>query len=426
MQKPVVSTIFLALLCAGSSPAQQAVLNLRELVEEALRVNPEVRAAQKRYEALRQRPPQAGSLPDPMFSVGYTAIGNPRPVAGLGSQPMARAGFMVSQEFPFPGKRGLQTAIAGKEAEEALQDYRAAALSVASRMKQAYHRLYHTAQMLRVLDISRSQIEAVADIAEIRYATGRAAQQDILRAHTQLAILETRRTRLGQMIRAAEAELNTLLARPPDSPLGSPGEIPPGALSITVDQLEALAAENSPLLGRGRRSIDKAQLSLNLARKDYYPDTTLSGGYYYQGGIMPAMYELRVDFKLPAWFWRKQRAAVAEQANTVSQSHREYEAAAQALAYQIRESFLAAEASSRLMKLYAETVIPQAGLALESSLASYQTGAIDFSAVLANLTTKIEYEENYHQEMLAFHLALIRLEELTGSEWMDSQRGENK
>jgi hypothetical protein len=46
-------------------------------VREALQNNREILADQKRYEAVRQRPSMASSLPDPMVSLGYTSDGNP-------------------------------------------------------------------------------------------------------------------------------------------------------------------------------------------------------------------------------------------------------------------------------------------------------------------------------------------------------------
>jgi hypothetical protein len=65
------------------------------------------------------------------------------------------------------------------------------------------------------------------------------------------------------------------------------------------------------------------------------------------------------------------------------------------------------------MKLYGQTVVPQATLALESSLASYETGAVDFLSVLTNYIAVVEYEMNYYEEMQNFYLALSRLEEMT-------------
>ena len=73
---------------AGAQP-------LPSLVEEALRNNREILAAQKRYEAARQRPSQASSLPDPTVSVGYTSNGGPWPVAGIGHEATSNAGLTV-------------------------------------------------------------------------------------------------------------------------------------------------------------------------------------------------------------------------------------------------------------------------------------------------------------------------------------------
>jgi hypothetical protein len=40
---------------------------------------------------------------------------------------------------------------------------------------------------------------------------------------------------------------------------------------------------------------------------------------------------------------------------------------------------------------------------------------VDFLTLLMNFMALVEYEVNYHEEMLNFHLALARLEEMTGA-----------
>ena len=103
--------VLLIAMCGAGVFGQNS---LDELLAEALRANPEIVAAQKRYEASKQRPAQVSSLPDPMISPGYNASGRPWPGAGLGSEPVANVGVMVSQEFPFPGKRKLAGDMAAK------------------------------------------------------------------------------------------------------------------------------------------------------------------------------------------------------------------------------------------------------------------------------------------------------------------------
>ena len=103
-----------------ATPAQaqtSARLPLTEVIAEALKNHPEIAAAERRWEAARQRPIQERSLPDPMISAGYNASGRPWPGAGLGTEPTANIGVMVSQEIPFPGKLDLRAAIASREAD---------------------------------------------------------------------------------------------------------------------------------------------------------------------------------------------------------------------------------------------------------------------------------------------------------------------
>ena len=117
---------------ASSGRAAEPV-RLPDLIAEALRNNPEVLAAQKNYEAARQRPPRESSLPDPTLSVGYASNGGPLPGQQLGSNPTSNIGFMVSQEIPYPGKRKLRGDIAAKEAEAEFWQYQAVELNVRSR-----------------------------------------------------------------------------------------------------------------------------------------------------------------------------------------------------------------------------------------------------------------------------------------------------
>ncbi len=393
--------------------AQQSSLRLEELLSEAVRNSPEILAAQKGYEAARQRPTQESSLPEPMFTLGYTSIGNPRPVAGLGVAPSANAGFMITQEIPFPGKRKLRGDIAGKEADADFQQYQLVELNIVSRVKQAYYRLYYANTGLDVLQRNRQLLLNLLRITEARYTVGRAAQQDVYKAQTELSILDTRMVQLEREKSARETEINSLLNRPPGSPMGRPAEFQPQEFAAPLEELYSYARANAPMLRREEKMIQRSELAVNLARKEYYPDYAISGGYFNQGG-MPAMYQFRMDFKLPAYFWRKQRAGVAEQALDLAQSRRNYEAANQSLYFRIKDDYLMADTSSRLMKIYGQTVVPQATLALRSSLSSYETGSVDFLSVYTNFVTVVEYELNYYEELQNFYLALSRLEEMTG------------
>ncbi len=328
-----------ALPLAAQMPAQR--VTLRELVADAMKNSPEIVAAQKGYEAARQRPSQEATLPDPMVSVGYASVGKPYPGAGLGSQPQANAGLMVSQAIPFPGKLKLKGDMASREAEAEFQQYQAVQLGVISRLKQAYFRLQYAYAAQALLAHHRELFDALLQLAQDRYAAGLAAQSDVFKAQVQISIVETKLVKVEQERKSREAEINAILNRASGAPVGRPEDLKPKETNVTLEDLFATARKNSPLLARDQKMIERSELAVNAAKKEYDPDFTLNAGYYSMGS-MGSMYEVRADVKVPLYFWRKQSAGVAEQVSVLSQSRREYEAQDQALRDRIQEDLLAA------------------------------------------------------------------------------------
>jgi cobalt-zinc-cadmium efflux system outer membrane protein len=400
---------------ASSLPvdAQPARLALADVLSEAIAKNPAITAAQKRYDAASERPAQERSLPDPMVSAGFNASGKPLPGAGLGTEPIANIGFTVSQELPYPGKRSLRASIASREADAEFQHIEAARLNVAARVKQAYYRLAYTYAAAAVLTRNRDLLGALLKVSENRYTVGQAAQQDVIKAQTQLSTLGLQLERVRQERAMREAELNALLAQSPGAALGRPDDLELKPFDASLDTLMATAAERAPMLRREQAMVDRAQLAVDAARKEYKPDFALTAGYYYMGA-MPSMYEFRFDVKIPLQRARR-AAAVAEQLDIVDQAQSTYEGTRLDLQNRIEEAYQTASTSVRLARVYRDTVLPQARLALESSLASYQTGRVDFLSLLSNFATVLEHEMSYVDELASFHAAVSRLEEMTGA-----------
>jgi outer membrane protein TolC len=419
MRSKIVIVLFSVTLTCGTAsaqapaPTQPPRVVLADLVAEALRVNPEVKAAEQRVAAARQRPAQAGSLPDPMVEAGYNSSGNPLPGAGLGQEPTANIGVMVSQAIPFPGKRALQAEMASHETHVEAAQLEGVRLSVASRVRQAYFGLAYAYAVHDVLSHNRDLLATLLKVSESRYSVGQAAQQDVIKAQTELSIVELRQLQIDQQRRTREGELNALLNRPLGSPVGRPDNLALPPFTVTLESLADAAATNAPMLRRDRVMIEHARTAVDLARKEYRPDLTVSGGYAYMGS-MPPMYEVRVGVNIPLQR-RKRAAAVAEQVASLGAAQSDYESTRLGLQSRLQDDFQMASTSARLAALYRDTVLPQARLALESSMSSYQTGGVDFLSVLTNFGTVLEYEMTYFEELSSFHGAVSRLEEMAGT-----------
>jgi outer membrane protein, heavy metal efflux system len=388
-------------------------LTLADAVSEALKVHPDILAAERRHDAARQRPIQERSLPDPMLSGGYNAAGNPLPGAGLGTDPNANIGVMVSQELPYPGKRDARSAVASREADAEFQQIEAARLSVAARVKQAYYALAYTQATGAVLERNRELLATLLKVSEQRYAVGLAQQQDVIKAQTQLSLLELQQQRIQQLRRAGQGDLNALLARPAGTPIGETEDLRFVPFAEPLDHLVAQSVANAPMLKREQLMIARSRLAIDAARLEYKPDFTVSGGYAYAGS-MPAMYEFRIDLNIPLQRHRR-AAAVAEQRSLESAARQSYEGSRLSVQGRVQDDCEMAATALRLAGLYRDTVLPQARLGLESSMASYQTGSVDFLSVLTNFSMVLEYEMTYFEELMKLHQAISRIEEMTGT-----------
>lgn len=386
---------------------------LDTVVNAALRAHPEIRASEQTWLAATQRPVQEGSLPDPMVSSGYTSMGNPLPGGGLGSDPNANLSVMVSQEIPYFGKRALRRELATREAEVAHRQLDTVRLALVSRVKQAYFRLAAAYQLDEVLQRNDELLSSLLKVSETRYSVGQAPQQDVIRAQTELSLLVLQRQRVARERRTREGELNALLNRPPDSPLGRPVALAPFALEVTLADLVAAANEHSPMLQRERSMVTASQAAIAVAQRDFKPDFVVSGEYGYSGS-MPDMYRMRFDVVVPLQR-AKRRAAVAERQNQLEAARQTVEASRLSLQGRLQEDYEMAATAGQLATLYQGTVLTQARLALESSLSSYQSGTVEFLSVLTNFGSVLEYEMSYIEQLLDLHVAATRLEEMSAA-----------
>ncbi len=84
------------------------------------------------------------------------------------------------------------------------------------------------------------------------------------------------------------------------------------------------------------------------------------------------------------------------------------------LFFRIKDRYLAATNAQRLLTLYGTTIIPQSALSLESAIAGYEVGKVDFLTLLNNLVTLLNYELGYYEQLSNVEKAIAGLEPLVG------------
>lgn len=400
---------------SSGEPAEgaQPRVSLEELVREALANNPAIQSAARRVDGLRARVPQVKALPDPVVSVGWN--GDIKPFGTKRDFPPSARHISGSLKIPFPGKLKLRGQIADREAEAAWWDFEKIRRRVVAQVKAAYYDYFYYDKAVEITLKNKDLLEKLTNIARVRYEVGQGIQQDVLRAEVELSRLLQRLTVLEQQKKTAQVRLNTLLNREPEAPLPPPAPFEPTDLAYTLESLYPLARKNDPGLQREERLIERSQLAVNLARREYYPD--LSVGYTLQHRpLLTETQGFTFSINIPVFYKSKQRQGVNEATQALVSAQRSRENRESTLYFEVKEQYLAAKAAEELARLFSQAVVPQSSLALESSMAAYEVGTVDFLTMLDNFLTVLNYEINYYRELTHFEIALARLEPLVGVE----------
>jgi outer membrane protein TolC len=398
---------------SAQASAAEARVSLDDLLREALDKNPGIQSAARRVESLRRRVPQVKTLPDPTVSVGW--MGNITPFSVQKGDPSSFRSIGAIQEIPYPGKLKLKGQIADREAEAAWWEYEATRRRVVVEVKSAYYEYFYSDKAIEITLKNKDLLEKLAKVAEVRYKVGQGIQQDVLKAQVEISRLQQELTVLEQQRKTAQVRLNTLLFRPPEEPLGKPEAITKAAFAYSPEELYRLGLEKDPSLQREERLIEQDQYAVNLAQKQYYPNFSV-GFQYLNRPLLPEMYGATFSLNIPVFYKTKQREGVREATEGLVSAQRSRDDRKTTLFFEIKQQYLTAKAVEQLAGLYSGAIVPQSTLALESSMASYQTGRVDFLTVFNNFLTVLQYEIGYYRELANYQMALARLEPLVGTE----------
>jgi len=421
-----------ALLMAGAGPAlgQSSAAPvagdsvLQSLVAEALDRNPTVaqRQAAVRAATLRIRP--AGSLPDPMLSVGVMDLLLPH--FEFNRSDFTEVDVELSQEIPWPGSLGARSGVVRAAAAGARAEEGTVRRELTTAMAVAYYRLGYTVTALETLRHQRELLDAAVQLSTTRYATGAAPQSDPLQAKLARDRLRSEEFALESERVAALAAVNALRNRTPGDSLGivpmDPAQVRAGISPLPPsDSLVALALAAHPRLAGRRAAVEQATRTIQVERLGARPDFTLTARYGYRPPYagtfkFPDFFSAFLALRVPIWAWRKQnRLADAARADSTGAAALLREAELQ-LSREVAEAAARVEALQQRLALLMDGVLPNARGTVESVLRTYQVGRAEFLTLLSVEDARYRAELEAVAVASDYQAQLVMLRQLTAGE----------
>ncbi|MFA4915784.1 MAG: TolC family protein [Syntrophales bacterium] len=408
----LIKIIVGVLVFSTSSIVFAQELRLGDLVEEALKNNPEIRAVQSRVEAAKYAIPQAKSLPDPMVMFGYRNVGWNRYTYGE----MSDAGWMfgASQTFPFPGKLSLKGEIAEKGVESLQALYEATRLKTIAQVKELYYDLFFAHKSIDLIHAKTALFSRIEEAALARYSTGMAPQQEVIMAQTEKYMLLEKEEMLNQKMQAQEAMLISVLGRTDNTPLGRPVETTATVFNLSLEELQGKACKQSPQIQSGGKMIAATEAKVKAAQKEYYPDFTINAQVDKKGGMFEDMWSLSSTINIPLYFRTKQRQGVMEALASLSEARSNLESTRLMIASALRDNYSMLKMSEKLMELYKNALLPKTYQDFELALAGYVSGKVEAITTISRLKSVLDYELLYWGQITEREKAIARMEAITG------------
>jgi outer membrane protein TolC len=396
----------------ASDPAA-APLTVDEAVAEALRSNPEIRVFVRRLSLAQLKTATARSLDDPMLMVRdwETPLRQP--------WDLNRTQMMVSmqQTFLSKEKRNMRATIAGDAVAVAAGDLESQRQQLSAEVRKACSDLMRNADEMKLHDRQAALLKEALAAALAQYTTGRTPQIDVLRAQMALTRQNEHLIELEEERDNARAQLNALLGRSPDPPIEISGSYSTIAALPSTEELERLAIEHRPELDALRNSIARSQdqgLATRLAMK---PDFTVALGYM----LMPAgsssrnAYMAELTMNLPRLNRDRHEGESKQADGATAIAQAELEARASAVFLEVRQAQIEIQSAERRVKVYRDTLLPQAEGAFKASTAAYQNNRTEFGTLIDSQNLLLDIQTAYYKAAAASDAGIAQLERAIGS-----------
>ncbi|RPH69285.1 MAG: TolC family protein [Myxococcaceae bacterium] len=297
---PLIRPLIAAALVASAAALAEGpqTLTIDEAVNEALRVNDQLKAVRYRAEGAEDTARSARGRLLPVLNASDTwqhwdgpfviSLGPPgTPSSGLVARNINTNVFTVAAQQPILGllhrERDLKAASASADASRA--DELDAQSQIAEQVRTTYLRHFGSRAGVAIAEASIEQLQKQVQDAQARYNAGTITKADLLRFQTAVANAQQLRIQQATLAQTARQALLTLLARNPEDPtveFVEPVDLEKQAAvrpPESVDELINRALKNRPEVARAQKEAEAARANGQARMWALLPEVDVQAAY---------------------------------------------------------------------------------------------------------------------------------------------------
>jgi len=409
-----VAAAVVSIAAAGVARAD-STLGAAQVVEIALEVNPQVRAARDRWYSAMHQIKQNYAPADPLF--GYGNIDS----ATNGFSGASLHSLTVTQALQFPGKALLQADNSRRTAEIAELTFQAVRRDVRALAETAYYQILLDDALSEVQAETVAELQNVLKVTEVAYSANRVTQTDFISAEFDQAAARQNERQYHTAELNDETTLNQLLFRKPEEPLALDRRLEFKPLEVSLDTLTELAAQVRQEILATALAEHNSETALELAKLEYAPDYAI--GFVFDNYLLASAapspnrlqdYGFTIAFNMPVFFWIKQNEDVRRAGFDLAAARADQDSIRSQTAAGVAKLYRTAQLAYQTAALYRDSLIPLARQNFAVALIAYQSGKIDFMTLAAAIRRGYDARVAHLQAANQFLASRVALEQAIG------------
>ena len=330
---------------------------------------------------------------------------------------------MMAMKFPFPGTLALKGQIITEEVIIAQKEFEIALRDLVTEIKLAYYDYLFVVEATRINEENQKLLEQMIAIAQTKFRVGQGKYSNVIMAQVELSKLANAIITLEQQRETVIARLNTLLNTSADLPLGVPVPIEESSVIPTLAELYVLAVEKRQEIQKQKLAISKMGLAVEMAKQMTYPDPTLGSSYFESRSMgdlkhtekMPMTFSTRRTLNPTNMAWFAHRSSyIYEMDVKIEAMKHQIEKLESNIRFVVKKHHFGMETADRSIRLYRQTLLPQARQALDAANTAYQAAQIDFLSFLDAQRTLLNLKIEERRALRDYRQHLAQLEQAVG------------
>ena len=330
---------------------------------------------------------------------------------------------MMAMKFPFPGTLALKGQVITEDVLIAQKEFEIVLRDLVTEIKLAYYDYLFVVETIRINKENQKLVQQMIAIAQTKFRVGQGKYSNVIMAQVELSQLANVIITLEQQRETVIARLNTLLNTSADLPLGMPIPIEEERIISTLDELYELAIQKRQEIQKQKLAITKMGLVVEMTKQMTYPDLTLGSSYFENRSIgelkhrekipMTFMTQRTLNPTNTAWFGHR-NSYIHEMNVKIEAIEHRIEELESSLRFVVKKHHFGMETANRSIRLYRQTLLPQARQALSAANTAYQAAQIDFLSFLDAQRTLLNLRIEEQRALRDYHQHLAQLEQAVG------------